>query len=380
MRIVIAAPVPNHPEGGVANVVYNSAAELRSRGHEVTCLFREDMISGPLAVPRFEAVYFAYRLAKTLRRRRDEFDVAHIHGPVGFAYGLLRRFGRTSGLPPYVMMLHGIEERRIYTMGREAKRGRAWYFRWKNRVWERIYHLPLYRFSILSADHVAVINWETWTMLQLKYNREIGRVWYVPNGVERQFFIDHDYRDGRALRLLFVGGWLDHKGVYYLRDGFEILAQRNPSLRLTIAGCSVDAETVRQFFPVSIRERLDILPFVPREEMPALYARHDIFAFPSLFEGLPIVLLEAMAAGMPVVTTETCGMKDVVEDDYNGLLVKPADSQAFADAVEKLADSADLRARLGRAACETMRRQTWERVGMQLEEIFALADKRKPAH
>lgn len=47
MRIVIAAPVPNQPEGGVANVVYNAAEQLRRRGHEVTCLFREDVIPGP---------------------------------------------------------------------------------------------------------------------------------------------------------------------------------------------------------------------------------------------------------------------------------------------------------------------------------------------
>src|ERR1700682_296461 len=241
MRIVIAAPVSNQPEGGVANVVYNSAAELRRRGHDVTCLFREDIIPRPVAIPRFEAVYFAFRLARILQRRKDEFDVVNIHAPVGFVYGFLRRLRCTSGLPPYVMMLHGIEERRIYAMGREAKKGRAWYFRWRNRVWQRIYRMPLYRWAILTADHAVVINWETWTMLQLKYNREIGRVWYVPNGGEHHYFIQREYADGDALRLLFVGSWLDHKGVYYLRDGFETLAKRIPQLRLTIVGCSVDA-------------------------------------------------------------------------------------------------------------------------------------------
>src|SRR5258708_31185602 len=75
MRIVIAAPVPNRPEGGVANVIYNTAAELRRRGHEVTCLFREDVIPRPVAIPRFEAVYFAARLCKILRTKKGEFDV-----------------------------------------------------------------------------------------------------------------------------------------------------------------------------------------------------------------------------------------------------------------------------------------------------------------
>ena len=373
MRIVIAAPASKRPEGGVANVVHNTAEGLRRRGHDVTCLFKEDVLSSFRGGPRFEAVWFAHRLAKILALRKSDFDVAHIHAPCGFLYGLLRRFRRTAGLPAYVMMLHGLEERRIYTMGREAKKGRAWYFRWKNRMWEKIYHLPLYKWSIQTADHSVVINWETWEMLQLKYDCEIGRVWYVPNGVENQYFIQREFAETDSLRLLFAGTWLDHKGVYYLRDGFEELAKRIPRVRLTIAGCSANADTVRQFFPPSVRDRLDILPFVSRKDMPAVYASHDIFVFPSLFEGLPIVLLEAMATGMPVVTTETCGMKDVIENEYNGLLVKPADAAAFVAATERLIHSADLRARLGRTAQESMKRHTWERVAAQLECVFELA-------
>jgi glycosyltransferase involved in cell wall biosynthesis len=88
---------------------------------------------------------------------------------------------------------------------------------------------------------------------------------------------------------------------------------------------------------------------------------------------MPIVLLEAMAAGMPVVTTETCGMKDIVENEYNGLLVKPADTPAFVAATERVIHCAELRARLGRAAQETMKRHTWERVAAQLEGVFQLA-------
>jgi glycosyltransferase involved in cell wall biosynthesis len=373
MRIAIATLSSGQPEGGVANVVHNTAQALRGRGHDVTCLFSEDILPSSTAIPRFHAAYFSYRLAKLLSWRKGEFDIVQIHAPIGFMYGFLRRFRPGAGLPPYVMFLHGIEERRIHAMGREAKKGRAWYFRWKNRMWEKIYHLPLYRWSIQTADQAVVINWETWTMLQLKYGREIGKVWYIPNAVESHFFIQREFNAGDAPRLLFVGTWLDHKGVYYLRDGFEELAKRIPQVRLTIAGCSANAETVRQFFPASVREKLEILPFVPRKEMPSLYARHDIFVFPSLFEGMPIVLLEAMATGMPVVTTETCGMKDVVENEYNGLLVKPGDTAEFVAATQRMIRCAELRARLGRAAQETMKRHTWERVAAQSEVVFQLA-------
>lgn len=87
-------------------------------------------------------------------------------------------------------------------------------------------------------------------------------------------------------------------------------------------------------------------------------------------EGLPSVLLEAMASGMPVITAETCGMPDVVEDGFNGLLVPPADAAAIEEAVLRLAASFELRQSLGRAAQRTMARYTWERSALMLEKLF----------
>ena len=104
--------------------------------------------------------------------------------------------------------------------------------------------------------------------------------------------------------------------------------------------------------------------------MPELYAEHDVFLFPSLLEGLPSVLLEAMASAMPVITTDTCGMPDVVQNDYNGLLIPPADSGAIAAAVVQLAESEELRRRLGCRAQETMKHLSWERSALQLERFF----------
>jgi len=87
-------------------------------------------------------------------------------------------------------------------------------------------------------------------------------------------------------------------------------------------------------------------------------------------EGLPSVLLEAMASGMPVITAETCGMPDVVANDWNGLLVTPADAVALENAIARLAASEELRARLGRAAQESMKRYEWASAAVELEALF----------
>jgi glycosyltransferase involved in cell wall biosynthesis len=93
-------------------------------------------------------------------------------------------------------------------------------------------------------------------------------------------------------------------------------------------------------------------------------------------EGMPLALLEAMATAMPVVTTETCGMADVVEDGYNGLLTSPADTEALVAAIERLCESSGLREQLGREGQQTMRRYTWARVTQKLEMVLSLAVRR----
>ena len=373
MRILIAAPVGAGREGGVANVVYNQAQGLRARGHEVTCLFREDILGKTGQAGRFEMLRLAVGLARLIRKEEGSFDAALIHAPAGLAYGMLRRLRRPGTRAAYVMMLHGSEERRIHAMSREARKGRAWYFRLRNQIWQRLYVMPLYRCSIATCDHAVVINRETWSMLQLKYGRDAERVWYVPNGVEGRFFRPRNYGAGEATKLLFVGTWLDHKGVYYLKDAFELLAGERRGLRLTIAGCMADAGSVQNFFSPETREQIDVIPFVAAEDMPSLYEKHDIFVFPSLMEGMPIALLEAMAVGLPVVTTETCGMMDVIESGYDGLLAKPADAEGFAKEVRKLIESAELRRCLGGKGQETVRRRTWDATAAALEEVLSAA-------
>ncbi len=371
MHILVVAHVPNSREGGVAGMIYNLGEELQKLGHTVEFVFREDLLQRPPA--RFDELRFAFKVALKILREKKKISVVNLHAPCGFVYGLLRKTLRLTDCPPYVMTMHGLEERYVSAMRREAKKGKAWYFSLKNRIWHRLYHQPTYRYSIRTADYCVLLNREAWSYVQLRYDRDHHRVWYVPNGVEERFFIPREYSPRAALRLLYVGTWLDRKGIYYLRDAFEVLAAKVPGIRLTVAGCLQDAEPIRDFFPPSARPSVDVIPLVPSAQMPDLYAQHDVFVIPSVFEGLPLVLLEAMATGMPVITTETCGMMDVVKDEVSGLLVPPADAQALVEAVLRLSASPQLRRRLGQTAQETMRHYTWGRIARRMERLLISA-------
>lgn len=370
LSILMGAGVPKRREGGVAAIIYNLGRELERLGHRVTYVFLDDLVAPGSVSARFAELIFSYRLARYVVENREKFSVVNLHAPSGLIYGLRRRWLGPAGHPPYVMTLHGLEERRMHAMSREAKKGRAWNFNWKNRLWHRCYHFPRFRWAIRTANGAHAYSRDVWNILQLKYNLDANRVAYIPSGVERRFFVPRQYEAGEKLRLLYAGTWLDQRGIFYLRDALRNLAPRIPGLILTIAGAGIPAEELLRFFGKDLALQIAVRPVVPAESMQELYAAHDIFVFPSLMEGLPSVLLEAMAGGMPVITTETCGMPDVVENDFNGLLIPPADAAALEEAILRLANSAELRQKLGQAARDSMQRCTWERAAGMLEALF----------
>ena len=373
MRILIAIGVPRKEEAGAAGVVLNHARELAKRGHRVDCWFLGDVLAKPARSRRFEALIFAVSLAKRILRERTKYDVVNIHAPWGCAYGVARKFFRPTGAPPYVFTMQGSEEQFVRAMREEDRKGRASNFGWKNRAWHRVYHQTMYNYSIETADLGVVANREGQIAAERKRGRKLGRTSFVPNGTEERFLIPREFPDRADLGLLYVGTWLDRKGVFYLAEGFRLLVKRVPAVSLTIAGSMGSEDAIRMFFAPEVRDKVFVIPFVTRAEMPGLYAKHDIFVFPSLVEGMPLTLLEAMATAMPVVTTNVCGMADVVEDGVNGLLIPPADAESLSAVVERLCSSVDLRKQLGRNAQETMRHFTWEQAAQKLEEVLVLA-------
>ena len=146
---------------------------------------------------------------------------------------------------------------------------------------------------------------------------------------------------------------------------------------MTFAGCGCPPQMILDFFGPDLASTIIVKPVVPAEQMHELFGAHDIFLFPSLMEGQPTVVLEALASGMPVITTETCGMPDYIVDHINGLLIPPADSSAIEQAVLCLAQSLDLRQQLGRVAQQSMSGYTWERSAQALERLFRQAIDRK---
>jgi glycosyltransferase involved in cell wall biosynthesis len=373
LNILIAIGVMRRKEAGAAGVVFNHGAELQKLGHQVETWFFDDILPSPRWPVRFQDVEFAFLVSRRIRQNPEKYDVVNLHAPWGCVYGLSRKIFSSNPLPPYVFTMQGSEERYALAMRLEHKRGRATNFALHNRLWHRLYHQTLYDFSISTADFGVVANREGWILSELKYGHPPGRVWYVPNGVDPRFILPRTFAESPANRLLYVGTWLDRKGIFYLVDSLSTLVQRLPEITLTVAGCLCSEDRVKTYFPSELRSRVTVIPLLDRDAMPDLYASHDVFVFPSLVEGMPLTVLEAMASAMPVVTTNTCGMSDLIEDGVNGLLVPAADSIQFAHATLSVCTSIQWRKILGSAAQETVRRFTWPSVARDLERVLRSA-------
>lgn len=357
-------------EGGASAVLMEMGRQLEQLGHRVEILFQEDLPRSRFLPRRFEELDFAIELARHILQNPTRYDVVDLRAPTGCVYGLARKFRGRRKTPPYVAELTALEERRVYAIREETRKGRGWENRWKNKAWHRVYHLPRFRAAVRSADRVVCANREVWSYLQLVYGLHSNRVTYLPHGVDSRFIRARDYAAIKAPRLLYVGTWLDQRGTQYIGEAIGELAKQLPGTSLTVAGSMADADKVLSSFPIEARELVNVIPIVPSSEMPEIYASHDIFLFPSFFEALPLVLLEAMAGGMPVITTETCGMMDAVRDEWNGLLIPPGDSGAIVRAVLRLSAEPELRRRLGMNAQETGQWFSWERMARKLEGVF----------
>jgi glycosyltransferase involved in cell wall biosynthesis len=152
-----------------------------------------------------------------------------------------------------------------------------------------------------------------------------------------------------------VGRLAPQKGQRHLIEAMPLLLERVPTAHAVIAGGG-DLEAYLRGLAedLEVQQRVHVLG--PRQDVPALMHALDVFAMPSIWEGFGLVLLEAMAAGKPIVASRTATIPEVVLDGETGVLVPPGDAVALADALAGLADAPDLARRLGEAGRERLQK------------------------
>jgi phosphatidyl-myo-inositol alpha-mannosyltransferase len=376
VKIALVSPYDLSHPGGVTEHITHLAASLRSRGAdvklmapasgdlpmEITEAADEDFyrIGRVIPVPAngsIARITLSFHLSRYINRILDKerFDIIHYHEPL------------MPALP--LTVLRASKTCNVGTFHAYAKSSYAYYY---GQRWVRRYHRKLHGLVAVSNPARDFVG---------RYFR--GQYSVVPNGVDLDRFGAHvsplpDLRDGKV-NILFLGRLEQRKGLGVLLRAYAQVKERMPELRLIIVGPAQDRARRRYEDFVEAQNIKDVVfaGFVSDEEKPRYFASADIYCAPNTGkESFGIVLLEAMATGLPVVASDIPGFAQVISSGREGILVRRDDPLSLASALSLLAGDSQLRARLGRDGLRRAQAFSWDRVVDQLVVAYEDAVRR----
>ncbi len=357
MKIALVSPYDYGYPGGVGRHIAALAAHFRAAGHQVAIIvpgtsdqedeeedgiFRIGRVVPLPANGSVARITLSLRMIARVKRllAAERFDVIHVHEPLMPALPLaVLRYSQTVNVGTFHAFRHSYYG---YYYGRPLLR----------LVFNKLH-------GRIAVSRVA-----------LGYVSQYfpGSYAIIPNGVDlSRFHADvrpiERYRDGR-LNILFVGRWEKRKGLSYLIRAYEKVQQYFPQSRLLVAGPEGrHGKAYRAYVERHGLRGIEFIGQVSDEDLPRYYRAADVFCAPSTSgESFGIVLPEAMASGVPVVTTDIEGYRQVVGHGMHGVLVPPRDEASLADALCRLLDNPAERERMGANGRSAAQQYSWERV------------------
>jgi phosphatidylinositol alpha-mannosyltransferase len=358
VRIALACPYAWDAPGGVQVHVRQLAEHLRSRGHQVVILApgRSEphdpgvrIAGAPVRVP-YQGTVAPIAFSPASFRRVGEVlrsfgpDVVHAHEPLVPSVAM---FAALRAKVPVVATFHAHAERSAL-LSAAAPVLRP--------VWRRL------RVRMAVSEAAA-------GFVEARFGDGVR---IVPNGCDVELFAGASPAAGlpQGRRLLWVGRLDRQKGFPVAVQAFAQLAEELPDLVLMVAGDGRDRRAADDL-PPAVRARVAMLGRVEHGRLPGYHAAADAFVAPALGqESFGIVLVEAMAAGLPVVASDIPGYREVIRAGVDGLLVPPNDPEALAAALSRVLTETSLAERLRRSGRERAGRYDWEVVVEEVEQAY----------
>jgi glycosyltransferase involved in cell wall biosynthesis len=360
MHICMITSAPFPPREGIGFYVWNLSRYLTDQGHQVQINTRgragrtsREVIDGitiwrPAFLPTypFHVHLHSMFVDNVVRELESEVDLFHLHTP-------LVKWPETRS--PAIVTVH--TPMKTDTGAIPVTNLLSWLIKLQAPV---SYLLEERLFQ--RADKLVAVAQSVAQELRL-YGVNPQQISVLGNGVDTNIFAPSERRDASAEPYVLTAGRLaPRKGLEDLIRCAELVIGQFPNMRFFIAGAgpleaALRAEIVRR----QLETRVTLLGHIAdRSHMLRLYQGAAAYVHAAHYEGLPTVLLEAMACGRPVVTTAVSGALDVVQDERNGLLVPPHNPQRMAESIVRLLQNPGLGERLGSAAHKTIQeRYSW---------------------
>jgi phosphatidylinositol alpha-mannosyltransferase len=188
------------------------------------------------------------------------------------------------------------------------------------------------------------------------------------------------YRDG-VLNIFFLGRFENRKGAMYLLKAYRQLRKRGIRCRLLLAGTGPQEREIRRYIATRRLGDVELLGRISDDDKARYFATADVYVSPATGqESFGIVLLEAMAAGKPIVCSDIHGYKGVVRRGEQALLVPPKDVKALTEALATLLRDPEMRARMGASGRERVIQYGWENITAKVEEYYRFVIRRSVLH
>lgn len=337
-------------QGGADIATYELYRHLTNKGLDVSLFSYKSGID--LALPGFikqkpllrELSAFPIAGRKAIRLAERENDIIHLN-----SLALAPLFDSDR---PVVATVHNIQTQKF----EQSFKGRRY-----GLLYNPITRMPfqlLERRAVTNIDHFIAVTGDLDRFLQDEFKVPHTRISRIPNGVDTEMF--HPV-ERRIRRVIFVGRAT-------LPKGFDILLQAAPLINAPIL---VITNKMRSKTAEMARARgIEVLHNVPHQEVAAAMAASRLLILPSWDEEQPLVVLEAMASGLPVVTTPA-GASDLVRDGENGIVTAPGDHRSLAAGVNRLLEDREMSRKMGaRNRLVAERRYAWERIADEVTAIY----------
>lgn len=360
---------PPYP-GGMGYACLNNSIELSRRGHEVT-VFTLD------CGPEFRKEYELFRVVRLrtplmfgdagivpqLYPKLRGFDVIHMHFPF-------------YGADEYVYMASLFRGQKYFMTYHSDVKGTTFLKKLALGAYNRI----LLKRLIKNATMVGALTMEHLRSCKVAGYMDWEKVIEMPNGVDSDLFkprkkdnkLIEEYALQDKIVVLFVGNLYSCKGLDLLIKAVSGI--RNDRVVLCIVGGGYSENEYRkQVDKMKLNNRVLFLgPKAHIEELPFYYNLADFLVLPSTeSEAFPLVVLEAMASGKPVIVSSLTGPSQMVDDGMDGLITRVGDVDDLRDKIEMLAANEDKRLEMGMVAREkTIERYSWDKIGEKLEDAL----------
>lgn len=361
MRVLMIISTPFPPEEGIGFHVYNLSKKLIERGHDVSVLTRGNskvkheqfegirIIKTPfLPIYPFHVHLHGWFISRKLKKFIEEnFDLIHLHNP-------LVPVIKTS--LPTIVTMHGSLVENVVAM--ELVDLKSLF----SKILGKTVSYSISKNLMNYADDVITISESVAQQIRNYYNFYELKI--INNGVDtKKFYPSEKQRN----YMLYVGRLGHGKGIFDLLDAFKMLNNKTDT-KLLIAGKGELEEKIRSKIRNEAIENVVMLGHVEQEDLVEIYQNAKLFVFPSHYEGLPTAILEAMASGIPIVASDVSGCRDLIKNEYNGVLVPVEDPVKLYESVYQLLKDRTFAEYLGKnARLSAEKEYSWDILAKKVE-------------